>query len=43
MDKISTGRNEMEGYPKCMKMPQSCHWNTTITVEECRVYLEKYT
>lgn len=43
MEKTSTGRNEMEGYPKWMKMPQSCHWSITITVEEGRVYLEKYT
>ena len=33
MDKISTGRNEMEGYPKCMKMPQSCHWNTVVVAD----------
>lgn len=33
MDKTSTGRNELEGYLKWMKMSQSRHWS--IRVEEC--------
>lgn len=39
MTTTSTRRNGAEGYPKLMRMPQSCHWS--IGVEQCGVYLRK--